>query len=661
MPIGQRNSTAAQLHEIRFRQTKLEWEKYFSGNPDIDLSVIPQAIFDSWQRCRNAGLNHLKKPVTPVLSGSGLQSLLEKNRLLLNACLPVIHHFDQHADSTDFILSLFNRQGYLLEVLVDPADKLSAQSLCLIPGALWSEEALGSNSPGSVLIQQKPVRFFGPQHYNENFHSLTASSVPIFDPQGNLLGGISLITHYRDDCPTLAMAVTMSQAIENSLKANEALQEARIAAYYQQTINDAVAEAVIGLDASGRITMMNETSLNIFQITRYVEGMNIRDVLKNGGSELLRLVEEEKWTTDSEIQIVCGQRENTFRTAIRPVYSDRREMVGKVIILQEIRRTLKPVVRATGAKAFFQIRDICGQNSKFLRTVQHVEIAAKSDSNVLLLGESGTGKDIFAQAIHTSGTRRKGPYVAINCASIPRDLIASELFGHTEGAFTGSRRGGNTGKFELADGGTIFFDEIAETSLEFQSALLRAVEEKAIVRVGGSNVRPVDVRIIAATNKNIMDEIRKGAFRQDLYYRLNVFTIETIPLRSRKDDIPLLIDNFIRKHSGSERTIKGIDPMVVRILENYPWPGNVRELQNVIERMINVSQGLELTVDMIPEEILHWQHTEEQAPGKSKMKDLEKETILRMMQMDIPRNKIAEKMNMARSTFYRKLKEYGLD
>ena len=178
-------------------------------------------------------------------------------------------------------------------------------------------------------------------------------------------------------------------------------------------------------------------------------------------------------------------------------------------------------------------------------------MVAQSSSNVLLLGKSGTGKDVFAQAIHNASSRRKGPYVAINCGAIPRDLIASELFGHEEGAFTGSRRGGNQGKFELADGGTLFLDEIAETPLELQTALLRVIEDKSVLRIGGTRVRPVDVRIIAATNKDLRQEVRRGNFREDLYYRANVFAIEMIELKERIDDIPILTDYFIKRYASA--------------------------------------------------------------------------------------------------------------
>ena len=205
-------------------------------------------------------------------------------------------------------------------------------------------------------------------------------------------------------------------------------------------------------------------------------------------------------------------------------------------------------------------------------------VRPEAASNVLLLGKSGTGKDIFAQSIHNASDRKNGPYVAINCGAIPRDLIASELFGHEEGAFTGSRRGGNQGKFELADGGTIFLDEIAETPLELQTALLRVIEDKSVLRIGGTRVRPVDVRIIAATNKDLRDEVQKGNFREDLYYRANVFAIEMVPLCERLDDIPLLTDHFIKQcASAMKKNIARVDKKIMDVFMSYTWPGNVRE------------------------------------------------------------------------------------
>ncbi|MEE9912147.1 MAG: sigma 54-interacting transcriptional regulator [Deltaproteobacteria bacterium] len=663
VPYKKRLSTLQEFYEDKFRKTKSEWEKYVAGQTDIDISVIPQDILSSWQRCRNAGLNPFKKPTPPILSSSEMQSLLEENRQMIQAGMPLMNNFKNFVGAAQFLVCLFTRQGCILEVRVDDEYKKLAQSTRLVPGALWAEETVGTNSFSLALTIKKPMQCFGPQHYMRTYHGETASSAPIFNPRGELIGGIALVSNYNGTNPqTLVLAISLAQAIESSMKTKEALETAQIAGSYQQAVLSAIPEAMVAFDLGGLVTMINENALKILQANGPVEGRHVRDILKADNVDLFNIVESNDLVTDSEVRIVSRLTDNPYQASSSPIYGSDGAVIGKIIILSEAKRNRKPAPKMIGAKANFHLKDICGLNSRFIRTVQHVQMAASSDSNVLLLGESGTGKDIFAQAIHNAGSRRNGPYVAINCASIPRDLIASELFGHAEGAFTGARRGGNTGKFELADGGTIFFDEIAETSLEFQAVLLRVVEEKAIVRVGGTSVRPVDVRIVAATNKNIMEEIKKGAFRSDLYYRLNVFTIETLPLRDRKDDIPLLIDNFIRKYGSTmDKKFIRIHDHVVKILENYPWPGNIRELQNVIERMINVAQGQELTIDLVPDEILHWQYKDENKADNSSVKKREKETIMRMMKMDIPRNKIAEKLNMARSTFYRKLKEYSLD
>ena len=310
-------------------------------------------------------------------------------------------------------------------------------------------------------------------------------------------------------------------------------------------------------------------------------------VKKNG--DFFRLIEKNQPLIDVEVRIFSDGDAKDYTLTSNPILSNNGELMGKVIILNEIKRAKMLVTKMIGAKASLRFEDICGMNPGFLETIRQARMVSQSNSNVLLLGESGTGKDIFAQAIHNASKRRNGPYVAINCGAIPRDLISSELFGYTEGSFTGSKRGGNQGKFELADGGTIFLDEIAEMPLELQSALLRVIEDKSIIRIGGASVRPVDVRIIVATNKNLKEEVRKGNFREDLYYRANVFSIKMIPLRERLDDIPLLIDYFINKHSEiMEKEIDRFDERVTGIFMNYPWPGNVRELQNVIERMMKL-------------------------------------------------------------------------
>lgn len=661
IPYKKKFSTLYSRFEDQFNAAKTQWKKCATGHADIDGSIVPEDILNAWLRCRKLGLNPFKKPVPPILSDARLWALREGHKPMIQSAKPVMDHFCDFNAARRSLVCLFSREGALLEVRANAGYQKPAQSFRLLSGAVWTEETVGANAIGLVVTLQKPVRFFGPQHYMRAYHGETACAAPIFDARRRFIGGIALIaSSYSADPHGLGMTVSMARAIESDIKKTEELEKSRTAASYHQAVLHAVPDAMIAVGEDGLITFINATARKLLRLDPHTEGGRMRDLLYAGNAALFRIVEGEKTVADQPVRIASSSGFNDFFVTSSHIRSASGKTVGKMILLKEAEAAPKATVRPGGAKALFHFNEICGQNNRFVRTLHHLQLAAKSDSNVLLLGESGTGKDVFAQAIHSGGTRKNGPYIAINCASIPRDLIANELFGHSEGAFTGSRRGGNTGKFEAADCGTLFLDEIAETSLEFQAALLRVVEEKAIVRVGGTSVRPVDVRIIAATNKNILEEIRKGNFRSDLYYRLNVFTIEMTPLRDRKDDIPLLIDNFIKKYGGATgRNITRISDSVLRILSSYPWPGNIRELQNVIERMINVAQGEELSADLIPDEILHWQYQDGGSDPSATAR--EKEAIMQMMGIGIPRNKIAQKMNMARSTFYRKLKGYGLN
>jgi len=270
-----------------------------------------------------------------------------------------------------------------------------------------------------------------------------------------------------------------------------------------------------------------------------------------------------------------------------------------LLALQEV-ESLKDRLEAENSylqqeiKIEHNFEEIISQSPKFKLVLNQVEQVAKTDATVLVLGESGTGKELLSRAIHNISNRKKRPLVKVNCASLPANLIESELFGHERGAFTGAVAR-KSGRFELADGGTIFLDEIGELPIELQAKLLRALQEGEFERVGGTKTIKVNVRIIAATNRDLEAEVAEGRFRADLYYRLNVFPIHSIPLRDRKEDIPLLVKHFVDKYSGQMgKRITNISKRVITSLQAYDWPGNIRELENVIERALIVSQDQKL-------------------------------------------------------------------
>ena len=645
------------------QRTLREWEKFITSGGQPNKDVIPDEILESWLRCKNYGVNPKKAAINNVLTGNRLKDLQNSNKELIKISRPFMRHLYKFVEGSGIIVVLFNHEGYLLEIIGDEYVIKHAQTGNFVEGACWGEESAGTNGVGTLLKLQKPIQIFGCQHYCRNFHEETGSSAPIFNPEGEFIGGLVMTGRYYKVNPhTLGMTVAAAMAIENELRINKALIEAHVANTYQKTVISSIPEALIAIDNDGHISLLNDNAKNLFfSQNKWVEQKNIREVFGDKNSDFFRLIEKNQPLIDVEVRIFSDSEAKDYTLTSNPILSHNGEPMGKVIILNEIKRAKMLVTKMIGAKASLRFEDICGMNPRFLETIRQARMVSQSNSNVLLLGESGTGKDIFAQAIHNASKRRNGPYVAINCGAIPRDLISSELFGYTEGSFTGSKRGGNQGKFELADGGTIFLDEIAEMPLELQSALLRVIEDKSIIRIGGASVRPVDVRIIVATNRNLKEEVRKGNFREDLYYRANVFSIKMVPLRDRLDDIPLLIDYFIHKHSEiMEKDIDRFDEKVTNIFMTYPWPGNVRELQNVIERMMNYSQTNELTADIIPEELLHFQkQTVSVGEEFEAAKDIERQMLAKMLHLNLSKSEIMKKLKISRSTLYRKMERYN--
>ena len=318
--------------------------------------------------------------------------------------------------------------------------------------------------------------------------------------------------------------------------------------------------------------------------------------------------------------------------------------------------------------AKYTFNDLCGSCQAFNEAVYRAQRVAKSDSSVLILGESGTGKELFAQAIHNASSRRGHPFVSINCAAMPRELISSELFGYVEGAFTGARKNGAPGKIELANKGTLFLDEIGDMPLDLQVHLLKVLEDKAFTRLGDSKSKTVDIRVIAATNQDLNKLVREGAFRLDLYYRLNVFTLELPPLCGRVSDIPQLTRLFIKQCAQRlDKQVSDISPEALGAFMAYSWPGNLRELRNAVESSVNLAMNEEIMLSDIPTAILRATGIQpENAASNSLLltelnsagKRAETEMILELMERyNGNKSMVAEKLGISRPALYRKLKK----
>ena len=307
----------------------------------------------------------------------------------------------------------------------------------------------------------------------------------------------------------------------------------------------------------------------------------------------------------------------------------------------------------------YSFGNILGKNTRMEEIFELISDIANTDSTVLIQGESGTGKELIARAIHFNSHRKTKPFVVANCSAYSQNLLESELFGHEKGSFTGAIRR-KIGRFEMANGGTIFLDEIGEVSPPTQILLLRVLQDHRFERVGGEETLEVDVRAIAATNKNLTDEMKKGTFREDLYYRLNVIPIFVPPLRERKDDVPLLASHFLEKFSHEKgKEIISFSPEVMEIFLSHAWPGNVRELENVIEHAIIVAKQDKILPRDLPQYLLQKPSVPQEF---TTLQDYEKDLILRTLEeTNWNKHKAAKKLNINRSTLYGKMKRYGLE
>jgi transcriptional regulator with PAS, ATPase and Fis domain len=348
-------------------------------------------------------------------------------------------------------------------------------------------------------------------------------------------------------------------------------------------------------------------------------------------------------------------------------------MAGFHISFSKSKELHRKVNKVAGNMAIYQFEDIIGESKSLQKVIASARKIAKTRSNVLIEGESGTGKELFAQSIHNHSSRKAGPFVAINCASLPRELIESELFGYEKGAFTGALKDGKIGKFELAEGGTIFLDEIGELPIEVQAKLLRVLDNFTIRRIGSNYEKKLDVRIIAATNRDLLAEVEKKNFRHDLYYRLNVFKLELPALRDRENDVEICAKYFLAKLNDQNRYgVKIFSSGFYQAIRSYKWVGNIRELQNIVERAYYLCEGKLITPEHLPDSIVDHQEVRSQAsyheePGQDRswildVKNVERNNIVNMLiQCDKNVLEAAKQLSISKSTIYRKISKYGID
>lgn len=626
-------------------------------------AMVRQEVMDAWLRCQSTELSPMLA-MTESLGTEELRTILDKNRTFIKIAEPLICQLYQFLKGSGFVVTLSDDKGRMIYVIGDD-DLIASANNNLVVGADWGEGSVGNNAVGTSVQIDAPCQFWGFEHYTRLAQRWAGSGCPVHDSNGGLMGSVAISGPVeKSHLHTLGMVVMTAHAVEMQVMLNETLDLVNTANAHQSAIINSISEGLIIVDSKMEISLVNDY-VTKFLMTDHdgLRGMKIGQLITD--ENLLGAIRSGEKVTDYITDLACSGRHYSCTVTCR-VISLPNDTSEILILISEIMRAKKLVQRIGTSNALLSFQDIVGEDLQFRSTIDFAKAAAETSANVLILGESGTGKEVFAQSIHSDSLRKNAPFVAVNCGAIPKELIASTLFGYEEGAFTGAKKGGNPGKFELADRGTLFLDEIGELSLDVQSVLLRVLDQKAFTRVGGKNNISVDVRIIAATNRDLLQESKIMHFRQDLYYRLNVFSIHLPPLRDRKSDISHLSEHFLRQMNRRyQRNVTHLSEGAMELLLSHSWPGNIRELQNIIERAVVLSTGTVIDRKAIPlfssKGDVPQLEAAQTPQAVRNSNDSERQHLLQLLEecrWNI--SKAAVRLGVARSTLYRKLYYYDL-
>jgi transcriptional regulator of acetoin/glycerol metabolism len=577
-----------------------------------------------------------------ILSTPRLRERRDAQDFLIRAGETVLPYIFSLLGSTNYTVLLGDNDGYIIEAIGDAPFMSKAQKVNLSPGASWREEVRGTNAIGTALRDNAPISVFGWEHFIHDNHFLACWAAPIQNSLGAPLGVLDISGEVSPDRQKiLTIAMMGASMIEKNLRLFELENQLKFYQEGAKLASSLLHQGFLAIDHNGIITNINTLGAALLgRRQEDVIGQLAVDIFSSPKGWMLS-----GHSLDLHIKDRAGKE---ISSHLKRVVNEAGQSLGAVGTLQITKDT----------PAMSQTLWI-GHSPPTQRTLARASKVAATHSSVLIHGESGTGKEIIARTIHQLSPRREGPFVALNCASLPASLIESELFGYVEGAFTGARRGGKPGKFELANNGTIFLDEIGDMPLNVQVALLRVLQEEEVSRIGDTKALKIDVRVLAATHKDLSVLVSSELFRLDLYYRLKVVTMELPTLRERPEDIPDLVPYFIRKACESFGSpILGIQEEVYAHLLTHLWPGNVRELENCIESMVALAEGPILTVADLPDE---FQKSVLKTEPEPLLEQQTKHAILYALTQT--RGKIApaaKLLGIGRNTLYRKIKELDI-
>jgi len=587
------------------------------------------------------------------------------------------------SDISDFVQQVSEATAAVVECDITVFDS----SLVRVAGTGKHEHKIGKAISEKAAFAQaletgKPIYIFNPLTdkacLNCSFRETCTEVANIAFPiaaDGKVIGLIALIAfnerqrskliHHKESYSRFLSK--MGELICSKLREQSARAELIEASQRLETIVGFFPDGVVFTNAGGIVVSVNPAAAKILGFTENeLRGGDFRTV--DDSHPLLQTLKDGRIRTNREITREYKGKTRHYLCSTQPIYNEK-VIMGAIAFLKDYENVRRIVNEVGGYKNFLSFDHVLGEHSSILAAKDKAKRAARSDATILIQGESGTGKELFARGAHYCSRRSNAPFIAINCAAIPETLLESELFGYEGGAFTGARNKGKPGKFELANGGTIFLDEIADMPLSLQAKLLRVLEERKIVRLGGLKPVSVDVRVIAATNKNLEEQVAKGEFREDLYYRLNVIPLQLPSLRERQSDIKILAKHFLevyKEHNGSG--VMGFSPAVLNAFTDYQWPGNVRELKNAVEYAVNMTDGPLIQINHIPEKI----RLSDRRSICNSLVDLE---LMRMDEIektllnigvktfgnsDKAKKEIASRLGISRASVYRKLKKYGL-
>ncbi len=611
----------------------------------------------SLQRCRDAGLGtDLVPPPAPPLD--------DGQRQLIFQARSSIEDLYQLIERPGFAVLLADPSAVALEIEGDPAILALARSCGVAPPVHLHESRAGTNAVDLALREAQPVQTAGEEHYSARLHPLAFAAAPLFTVGGQPLGALAIVTAATAAHPhTLGLAIAAAQALHNQLRADHLLAEAndQLAELYASL--EAMSDGLIFVGPVDEVRRINSRAAELLGVSgRAVAGrpfaaaLNPPPLIRNTLARREELAEQELiWETrKGSLGIIC---------AVRPVWERSRRYLGALVILRLAQSVHQLVQRVVGAEARFTFRDIIGQSPPMLMALHQAHLAANAAGSVLLRGEPGVGKELFAQAIHNASQRAGAPFVGLNCAAVPRPLLAGELFG-VEGDPSRPGQPGRPGKFELAQGGVLYLEEVDALPAELQTALLRAIEMRRMIRSDGTRPLPIDVRVIATAGDDLERQVNEGRFRADLYARLTTLCVDIPPLRERGDDLLLLVTHFLQVIGDRFGRQVALAPEALQALRAYHWPGNVRELELVLERALAGSEKSVISLDDLPPAVVRGA-----APlGMPQPVSLdessrlsERDGILRAGRQAAGNlGRTAALLGISRATLWRKMSRYGL-